>query len=186
MIINETNLQEIKLNELKLGYFGIVDSEVSALQKLFKSVERLRFPLIEEYDLCYMDISYVSRRVLNYIRNADLIPMIVRDYLVHPREKLAFLHEDSYLCLEADRDYTATEFVGLVKSYLERFREKKVDYLLFKAVADVKPYMKCGTQGEPVIPPVFHSEEDDGNRPRSVPVGNMSTRDVWEMWKSRH
>lgn len=183
--LKETNLKEMNLNEMNLGYFGILEGEVNQLQQIFHSVELLRFPLRKKYDLYYIDLSFVSSRVLNSIRNEDSIPLIVKNRFEHPREKLTFLHEDSYLCLETGKDYMMEEFTDLVKSYLKRYREKLVDYQLYKVVADVKPYMKSDIQEERLNPPILLSEENNSSKPREDKYEIRSTRDVWERWKRR-
>lgn len=185
MSLKETTLKEMNLNEMNLGYFGILEGEVNQLQQIFHSVELLRFPLRKKYDLYYIDLSFVSSRVLNYIRNEDSIPLIVKNRFEHPREKLTFLHEDSYLCLETGKDYVIEEFTDLVKSYLKRYREKQVDYQLYRAVADVKLNMKSDIQEKQVNPPMILSEGSNSSKPGEDKHEIKSTRDVWERWKRR-
>ncbi len=181
----ETNLKEINLSEMNLGYFGILVGEVEQLQKMFHSVEMLRLPFGKKYDLYYIDLSFASSRLLNSIRNEDSIPLIVKNRFEHPSEKLTFLHEDSYLCLETGKDYLTEEFTDLVKSYLKRYSEKQVDYQLYKVVADVKPCMKPNMQEKQLNPPILLTEENNG-KPREDKYEIRSTRDVWERWKRRH
>lgn len=162
----------MEISEMSLGQFGLPERDVMRLKRIFKSVEYLKFPFRKEYDLYYIDISYASYRVIEGIRNADVIPLIIESCFEDKKKRLDFLHPDSYLFLDAHRNYSDQELTEQIEEYLKKFEERKSEYRLFK-----ERFMKKQEHSEDrsVQTSKSHAQKSESD-PRCP-------EDVWRMWK---
>lgn len=164
----------VELSEMRLCYFGIAGDERHRLEHIFKTVEQFDFKTgyETEYDLYYMDISFASHRVIDFLRNADVMPLIVKDYFEPVPEVLDFMHPDSYLWLNHNETYFDFELTEKIEEYLKGFGERKREYQLFKERGEKKT-SRQGSRGIPV------PERDTHNKASAI----YCPADVWGRWK---
>lgn len=162
----------LEISEMRLGCFGLAKNEIYRLEQIFKTVEQLTFPCEKNYDLYYMDISFASHRVIDFLRNADVMPMIVKDYFEPAQEVLDFMHPDSYLWLNHNETYFDFELTEKIEEYLKGFGERKREYQLFKERGE----KRAGRQGSR---DVLMPERDTHDKASSI----YCPADVWGRWK---
>lgn len=164
----------VELGEMRLCYFGIAGDEMHQLEHIFKTVERFDFRAgyETEYDLYYMDISFASHRVIDFLRNAGVMPLVVKDFFEPVPEILDFMHPDSYLWLNHQETYYESELTETIEEYLKGFEERKSEYQLFKERGE----KKAGRQGSRGIPV---PEREAHNRASAI----YCPADVWGSWK---
>ena len=158
-------------NEMRVGYFGYEESDFDRLGRIFKEVERLRFPVKKEYDIYYIDLTYASQKVVDFIEGLDAIPLIIRSRFEPAEKILKFLHEDSYLVLSRGyRYFSENELDETLEEYLQRFEQKKSEYQYYK---------KHGKDMKGGAPASGSSESKDGAV--AEPLEN-----VWKKWKEHN
>ncbi len=182
--------------ELKVGYFGLTPNDVERYKGQFASLEMIRTGENKQYDFYIIDISYASRRVIDYIYRRFPSPMAIISWFGDIEERVSLLPKGSYLALAGRDELGKADFPSKLETYLKDFAMKRWEYANSPVMVEIQRLLGPQSPQVPQIPvptrnapyPTCPRPTMDVSQPTNAFWSGTSERqmepgDIWKKWK---